>query len=278
MKNSIRRSKSARKANPASKAALSRYLAAGLGATGLASVECEAEIVNVNITNIGSNNQNISGPNAGIPAGSQTKSVNNFPIAGAPFPDRNTIVFRNTHYEFENYSIFYKGLQTSGPGYGSARVQFATGGTYASPFKFTEAGTNLVGPSLPEGAVWDVNSFYNSLFRLEQGDYNWYPFFLPYSAPDWGPGSYIGFRARPTDTSTDWTYGYFEVTWTNATNTFEVLSGAYESTVNTAIAVQAVVPEPSAIALAGVGALALGAGAIRKARKARKAAAEGSLA
>jgi len=38
------------------------------------------------------------------------------------------------------------------------------------------------------------------------------------------------------------------------------------------------VPEPSTVALAGIGALALGAGAIRRSRKARKAAAEGTLA
>jgi hypothetical protein len=128
--------------------------------------------------------------------------------------------------------------------------------------------------------MWTGNAYQYRGFSLFRAQYsNYYFGYIPLSyAPDWGPGSYIGFRARPTDTSTDWTYGYFEVTWTNATNTFEVLSGAYESTVNTAIAVQAVVPEPSAIALAGVGALALGAGAIRKARKARKAAAEGSLA
>jgi hypothetical protein len=38
------------------------------------------------------------------------------------------------------------------------------------------------------------------------------------------------------------------------------------------------VPEPSTVALTGIGALALGAGAIRRSRKARKAAAEGTLA
>ena len=125
--------------------------------------------------------------------------------------------------------------------------------------------------------MWTGNAYQYRGFSVFRAQYSSYGGYIPLSyAPDWGPGSFIGFRARPTDTSTNWTYGYFEVTWTNATNTFEVLSGAYESTLNTPIAVA--VPEPTGLALAGIGALALGAGAIRRSRKARKAAAEGSLA
>ena len=276
MKNSIRRSPSARKASAASKAALNRYLAAGLGATGLASVECEAAIVPVDITEIGSNKQNISGPNAGMPAGSSgnnSKEVLNFPVAGQHTAGNPTdMTFFNVVYEGPYYTFLDNGVK---PG---RAVEFATGGTFASPFRFTEAGTNLVGPTLPEGQMWTGNAYQYRGFSLFRAQYSNYYGYIPLSyAPDWGPGSFIGFRARPTDTSTNWTYGYFEVTWTNATNTFEVISGAYESTVNTAIAVQPV-PEPSAIALAGIGALALGAGAIRRSRKARKAAVGGSLA
>jgi hypothetical protein len=68
------------------------------------------------------------------------------------------------------------------------------------------------------------------------------------------------------------------VTWDNTLNQFQILSGAYETTPNTSILAGAVpVPEPSAVALAGIGALALGAGAIRRSRKARKAAAGGAV-
>jgi len=91
-----------------------------------------------------------------------------------------------------------------------------------------------------------------------------------------GAGSYLGFRARTSNLSNDWTYGYFQVTWNSTSQNFQIFSGAYESTVNTPITVP--VPEPTGVALAGIGALALGAGAIRRSRKARKAAAEAALA
>ena len=68
--------------------------------------------------------------------------------------------------------------------------------------------------------------------------------------------------------ATQFHYGYFRVTWDKQSDVFQVLSGAYESTVNAPITV---VPEPGGVALAGIGALALGAGAIRRSRKARKA-------
>jgi hypothetical protein len=71
-------------------------------------------------------------------------------------------------------------------------------------------------------------------------------------APDFGPGSYIGFRSANNH------YGYLEVTWTSATNTFEVLSGAYESQPGVGIrAGAAAIPEPSSAALS-LGALAAG--------------------
>jgi hypothetical protein len=64
-------------------------------------------------------------------------------------------------------------------------------------------------------------------------------------------------------------YGWLEVIWNNTSNQFQLVSGAYESTPNTPIV--AGVPEPSTIAAAGVAALAMGAGAIRRARRARSA-------
>ena len=91
------------------------------------------------------------------------------------------------------------------------------------------------------------------------------------------PANFIGFRVAANGSgpllndATQFHYGYFQVTWTAALNEFRILSGAYESTVNTPITT---VPEPTSAALIGVGALALGAGAIRRSRKARRAAAE----
>jgi hypothetical protein len=73
-------------------------------------------------------------------------------------------------------------------------------------------------------------------------------------APDFGPGSYIGFR------SANGFYGYLEMTWTSATNTFEVIAGAYESTPGLGIGAGSLtsIPEPSTAVLS-LGALAAGA-------------------
>jgi len=228
-----------------SAARLSGYLAAGLGATGLATLECEAAVVSVNITSIGSNNQNISGINAGIPGGS-SKTVLDFPITGSRF------VLSNTS------SDGYLNQGFAGP-YGT--IQFQAYSSYASPVRFSAAGSSSIGPTSGP-ANWISNSSYTV---FSWGD----PDLGSHKSSTWSSGSYIGFRARPSTGSTDYNYGYFEVTWNNVSNQFQILSGAYEAQVNTAISV----PEPSAIAMTGIGALALGAGAIRRSRKGRKAAA-----
>lgn len=83
---------------------------------------------------------------------------------------------------------------------------------------------------------------------------------------DFGPGSYMGFRFG---NGTDWNYGWLEVKWDAGANTFEILSGAYESTPNVGILAGSVaIPEPrSAVAL---GMLALGGAAVRRYRKSRR--------
>lgn len=68
-------------------------------------------------------------------------------------------------------------------------------------------------------------------------------------------------------------YGWLEVTWNQSSTQFQLVSGAYESIPNTPIV--AGVPEPASIAASGMAALALGAGAIRRARRSRKAEAAG---
>jgi hypothetical protein len=66
--------------------------------------------------------------------------------------------------------------------------------------------------------------------------------------------------------SGNFTYGYLEVTWNSSTNTFQILSGAYESTVNQAIlagATGGAVPVPAASLLA---LMALGGNSFRRSR------------
>lgn len=259
--------KAGRRPTNSSKAALGRYLAAGLGATGLASVECEAAVVGIDITNVGSNNQNISGMNAGIASGLNAfKLIDNFPSIGSAF------LLENVKYN-GGYPPFFVRFQRQGfsvPGSATARFEVAAGSSNTSPFRFTVAGNSSVGPSLPDGISWTPNNR-----RTTFSYYYRYLSTIPLTkAPDWGAGSYLGFRARPTNTSTDWTYGYFEVTWNRTSEQFQIFSGAYESTVNTPVTV----PEPSTAALMGIAALALGTGAFRRSREARQAAADGAVA
>jgi hypothetical protein len=125
-------------------------------------------------------------------------------------------------------------------------LEFAASTTDASPTKFT------AGQSISGSAAFQ-QSYYKTSFRVSPTE----------ASPDFGAGSYMGFRTAQNN------YGWLEVTWGAASNQFQILSGAYESVANTPITIPAV-PEPTTIALTGVAALTLGAGAIRRARKARR--------
>jgi hypothetical protein len=84
------------------------------------------------------------------------------------------------------------------------------------------------------------------------------------TSPDFGDGSFMGFRFGVIG-SGNFTYGYLEVTWNSSTNTFQILSGAYESTANQAIlaGATAAVPVPAASLLA---LMALGGNSFRRSR------------
>ena len=84
----------------------------------------------------------------------------------------------------------------------------------------------------------------------------------PAVSASFGTGSFMGFRFG---SGTNWNYGYLEVTWDSTNNTFQILSGAYESTANTAIlaGATAAVPVPAASLLA---LMALGGNSFRRSR------------
>jgi hypothetical protein len=129
MTRSTKTSKTARKARIASKAALSRYLAAGLGATGLASVECEAAIVNLNISALGTPAQNMSAVNAvgdGV-----------FITVSNIVPTAVTGGVANAMGVWNNASLGERGLTPF------TATEFLTGSVYTSPTNLTDG--TLVG-------------------------------------------------------------------------------------------------------------------------------------
>lgn len=173
----------------------------------------------------------ISGPNAGVASG-QNQYIYNFPIAGPTL-------------EIYNNSFDMSGLD------GDDFLQFANGGVYASPVNFS-AGTEISIASMWSG-IGNNTVFRNGLA----------------SAPVFGANSYMGFRFS-TDSGANYNYGWIEVTW-NGTDTFEILSAAYEDTLNTPILAgdtgAAPVPEPASGAVV---ALLMGGTALRQWRKKRR--------
>ena len=80
---------------------------------------------------------------------------------------------------------------------------------------------------------------------------------------DFGSDSFLGFKTSSGQ------FGYIEVTWTASTNTFRLISAAYESTPGVAIqtpGVQAPVPEPASAMIAS---LFLGGAALKRWRNQR---------
>ena len=118
-------------------------------------------------------------------------------------------------------------------GFYGNNLSFAAGSSNASPVKFT------LDQSISSSASWTTGP--KSLFKYSVSE-----------SPDFGSGSYMGFKTAQGN------YGWLEVTWAGATDTFQIYSGAYESTAGVAIAAgAAAVPEPSTIALLALGAAGL---------------------
>lgn len=180
--------------------------------------------------NVGPTGFNIDAINGGV-ADPGFTTVANFPTSGAG-----------------NLKIYnaYGGWWGFG---GVSGLTLASGTTSNTPTKLS-GGQTIDGSLTFTGGE---NNFYNSLFRTGGPSGG--------AAPNFGSGSYMAFKTAQNN------YGWLEVIWNNTSNQFQLVSGAYESTPNTPIITP--VPEPSTIAAAGVAALAMGAGAIRRARRAR---------
>jgi hypothetical protein len=187
---------------------LGAYLAAGLGASTVATPSSDAAIV---VINIGPTGFNIGGINGGVASGS-FKTINNFPLTSA-----GTLKVYN-----DSYKIGLGGIS-------GLKIGYANSGIYATPKKFVlneVINSSVIGGSAvsPDVTVFRNNNYYGT-----------------FSSPNFGPGSYMGFRTSANN------YGWLEVTWTNASSQFQILSGAYESVPNVAILAGATVPAPAPV-------------------------------
>ena len=155
------------------------------------------------------------------------------PNAGVAPGSFNTIDMSTLHSGLSGQLQTYNGIDGKWGMDVDSQAYFIVNGGFTSP------------KNLASGASISASSYFDSvsgsvLFRIGGN-----------VSPDFGAGSYIGFR------DANGSLGWLEVTWTSATNTFEILSGAYESTPHVSIAAGAV-PEPST-ALLSLGSLAAGA-------------------
>jgi hypothetical protein len=227
-----------RKFSAKQSARLGAYLAAGLGAAAVATPVTDAAIVNINI---GPSGLNIGGVNAGL-------SLYNYTYRYFPDIGQGLLWLGNQEVFSVAGGAYVTGLALF---YGGV---FATdSAAYASPTRFA-----LNAPI--NGSSNFTNSGYTgaSFFKVAGGDP--YDGYFSYSSPNFGPGSYMGFKTANNS------FGWLEVTW-NGTD-FEILSGAYETDPGVAILAGqgAAVPEPGTWAAA---ALLAGGAAFARWRKRR---------
>jgi hypothetical protein len=190
---------------------------------------------------IGINIAPISGVNGGASSGGYT-NISAFPGGGGKL------------YAYNGYAGYWGLRGTDGPS-----IAF-TSGTRTSPVKFAANASidnTLTFSPNNQGEQW-------STFRKTVS---------PVSvSPDFGPGSYIGIKTQNGN------FGWLEVTWTSATNQFQVFSGAYQSVPGVAILAgdtgTAAVPEPSTWAMSALLAGGVGATLWRRRRAAAQAKAD----
>lgn len=190
---------------------LGAYLAAGLGASTVVTPTVDAAIICIDVSSY-------SGINGGLAPGTGI-TINDWPFNGAGIFEIYNGKGSNVRYGFD----------------GDGGLTFAITGGYASPKNFA------ANDSIDNTSVFS-SSADNMVFK---GSYNG-----GYQSPDFGSGSYMGFRTNTGN------YGWLEVTWNSASTQFQILAGAYESVVGASIlagdSCSAAVPEPSTWAMSAL--------------------------
>jgi len=211
-----------------------------LGAGILGTQSAEAAVVTIDLTNVGG--QNFTGQNAGLTDGNSKATTISFGGARK--------LYFGCYLNSTMTSLTGPFLSNNFTDYGG----FANGGSYCTPVIYAD-GAAVGGPA---------SNFYYA--------YRAVAFNLPYRsaiAPTFD--GYLGFLSSG-DGGNPGVYGWIKATW-DGTN-FQFYSAAYESTPGVAIRAgdtgASAVPEPTTMAVFGLGALVLGAGKVRKQRAARR--------
>ena len=203
-------------------------LLAGLAAL---SPAVHAAVVNINLTDTRGDGSTTTDDTLAGPYG-QSKAIQNWLGANS-----GTINIFNE----QGGSIGIKGGERNNPPPSfslASSLEFASGSSSATPTNF--ALNASIDASLPGGSAYrtgaadDYSLFYDldSDFQL-QGNQT-------AVSPNFVSGNYLGFRFSAASAPTDYFYGWLGVTW-DGTN-MNILSGAYESTANTAILAGATAP------------------------------------
>ena len=170
------------------------------------------------------------------------KTGDNMGVAPGGFQDFYDVLPNNQRLSvLNNYGIYgMRGLSVQNGG----GIAATWGNSFATPVKFG------AGETIGSSSSF-MDSYSPTVFKS-----TWR------TSPDFGPNSFLGFKTAAGQ------YGYFEVLWTASTNTFNLVSAAYESTPGVAIQTPAgAVPEPASGAIA---ALLMGGTALRQWRKKRR--------
>lgn len=210
-----------------------QYASASYALGKLCATESRADIVMINVGS-GSGGFNINQVNGGLNTAGTYIRRQNFPISGGG-----------------NLYLAYKlgGFQAIGLGGNSGMALAVTSANFASVKKFS-AGASI-------GSSSQFNTNYNFTAFQSNG----------VTATNFNATDYVGFQFG---TAGNYHYGWLQTTW-DGTN-FQINSGAYETTANTAILAGAVpVPEPGTLALGSLALLASGGAAVRRYRKLRQA-------
>jgi hypothetical protein len=214
-------------------------LAGYLAAAGCCGLATTAD---AEVISIDINNPDISGPNANTV---NFKTVDPWPVPGSKLQIYNLGNVKG----FKGATNLQFSFTAGDPAWGRLR-------------KFE------LDASLDSSASWTTSASTAAFYASFYGQ--------PVLQADWGSDSFAGFRFG---SGSDWNYGYLEVTWDSANKTFNILSGAYESQLNTPILAGALapVPEPGAATMAfgALASLCLGGRALKRWKKQRRSEPQG---